>query len=77
MFNLNKANRNAITIIAILIGLIFVLTTVRSAYRPGPPNMARNPSPFAQFMSNMRRGRGRGRRPGPPRRGPRFPWQRR
>jgi hypothetical protein len=36
MFNFNRANRNAITIIAILIGLIFVLTAVRSAYTPRP-----------------------------------------
>jgi hypothetical protein len=80
MFNLNKANRNAITIIFILIGLIFVLTTVKSAYRPGPPNMTRTANPFVQFMRNMRRRRAppsrNPPRPGPPRR-PRFPWERR
>lgn len=49
MLNLNKANRNAITIIFILIGLIFILTTAKSARRPGPPNMSRTSNPIVQL----------------------------
>jgi hypothetical protein len=36
MFNFNRTNRNAITMIAVIIGLIFLLASVRSAYEPRP-----------------------------------------
>ena len=36
MFKLNRANRNAITTIMILLAIIFVLTAIRSEYQPRP-----------------------------------------
>jgi hypothetical protein len=36
MFNLNKTNRRALTSIAILIVLIFIVMSVRSTYEPMP-----------------------------------------
>jgi hypothetical protein len=36
MFNLNRANRNALTAIAVVLVLIFVITAARSYYEPMP-----------------------------------------
>jgi hypothetical protein len=36
MFNLNKTNRRALTSIAVLIVLVFIVMSVRSTYEPMP-----------------------------------------
>ena len=36
MFNLNKANRNALTSIGVLMLIIFILTATRETYQPRP-----------------------------------------
>lgn len=36
MFNFNRTNRNAITMILVIIGLIFLLSSLRSAYQSAP-----------------------------------------